>query len=157
MRSHNGTDAETLEEQIEEVMLETELTDEAYEELASLEDSVVIGVSFWDSSVADDPDESLPDDAQREVIDLDLYLEDNVTLELYGAMLYKSPEAEPLVGVEAMEQALVAMVDAESLLDQVAETDDARLALIFTANDEPVLIIAAGGWSISEWDELPDD
>jgi hypothetical protein len=158
MVSNNGA-SETIDEMelFEDQQLNTELTDEAYEELAGLEGSVVIGVSFWDSSLADETEEEEVAPEQRMLIDLDMYLEDNVALELYGAALYTSPESEPLVGMPALEQALMAMVDQESVLDEVAETDDGGLVLVFAADGEITLLISVGAWTVSEWDELPED
>lgn len=158
MVSNNGA-SETIDEMelFEDEPLNTELTDEAYEELAGLEGSVVIGVSFWDSSLADEMEEEEVSSAERMLIDLDMYLEDNVALELYGAALYTSPESEPLVGMPALEQALMSMVDQESVLDEVAETDDGGLVLVFASGDNITLLISVGAWSVGEWDELPDE
>ncbi len=158
MASNNGA-TETIEEfeLFEDQSLNTELTEEAYEELAELEGSAVIGVSFWDSSLADEMEESEITPEERMLIDIDMYLEDNVALELYGAALYPSPESEPLVGMPALEQALATMIDRESVLDEVAETDDGGLVLVFASGDETTLLISVGAWSVGEWDELPEE
>lgn len=156
MASHNGTsDAETVELLEEELI--TELTDEAYEELASLEGSLVVGVSYWDSSLADEMEEGEIAPEERMLLDLDVYLEDNVALELYGVALYPSPESEPVVGLENLERALVNMVDRESILDEVAESEDGSLVLVFSAGGEVTLLASVGAWTISEWDELPEE
>lgn len=158
MVSNNGASESVDEmEYIVDQPLHTELTDEAYEELAGLEGSVVIGVSFWDSSLADEVEEEEVAPEQRMLIDIDMYLEDNVALELYGAALYTSPESEPLVGMPALEQALVSMVDQESVLDEVAETDDGGLVLVFAADEAITLVVSVGAWAVGEWDELPED
>lgn len=155
MSSKNGT--ESADELYDEESIQFELTDESYEELAALEGAVVVGVSFWDSSMVDELEEEETTDENRMVIDLDVYLEDNSLLELYGAVLYPSAESEPVTGLAALEQALVDLVDSESELNEVAQTEDGGLALIFAAGEALKLIVTAGGWTISEWDELPQE
>lgn len=153
--SPNGT--EELMDDLSDEILNTELTDEAYEELAVSEGAMVVGLAFWESSLGDDPDEEPPAPETRTAIDLDLYLDDNTLLELYDASLFKPDRQEPLVGLNALEAALVDLADSESELNEVAQTEDGALALIFGVEDEPRLIIAVGAWSVSEWDELPED
>ncbi|MCS6845727.1 MAG: hypothetical protein NZ528_15615 [Caldilineales bacterium] len=158
MASTNGTSDVVASAELLEDELITELTDEAYEELASLEGSLVVGVSFWDSSLADDLEEGEIAPEERMLLDLDIYLENNVTLELYGVALYTSLEdPEPVVGMENLEQALVAMVDRESILDEVAESEDGALVLVFSAGGEITLLASVSAWTISEWDELPSE
>jgi hypothetical protein len=155
MMSNNGT--ASTEESMEEFLLQTELTDEAYEELAALEGSTVVGISFWDSSLADDLEEEVPGDEERSIIDLDVYLEDQTLLELFAAMLYRSPDDDPLVGLGTLEQALMDLVDAEGQLDEVAQTEDGGLVLAFAVDGATSLIIAVSAWSVDEWDEMPDE
>ena len=93
----------------------------------------------------------------RGVIDLGSYLDGNALLELYGASVCLDDSQEPLVGVAELEKALVDLTDSESELTEVAQTEDGALALVFGVEDQPTLIIAVGAWSVSEWDELPED
>ena len=153
--SPNGT--EELMDDLSDEILHTELTDDAYEELAVSEGAVVVGLAFWDSSLVDEMEEEPPAAENRVVIDLDLYLDDNTLLELYGASLFAAGSQEPLVGLAALEAALVDLADSESELSEVAQTEDGALALVFGLEDEPKLIIAVGAWSVGEWDELPED
>lgn len=153
--SPNGTE-ESFDELSDEI-LHTELTDEAFEELAISEGAGVVGLAFWDSSLADEMEEEAPAPEERAVIDLDLYLDDNTLLELYGVSLFAVESQEPLVGLPALEAALVALADNESELSEVAQTEDGALALVFAAEGKPQLIIAVGAWSVSEWEELPED
>ena len=155
MENPNGQ--EPIVDELFEDVLHTDLTDEAYEELAVSEGSVVVGLSFWESSVADELEEESPIPEQRSVIDLDLYLDDNTLFELFGASLFPADQNTPLVGVEAIEKALVDMADSESELSEVAQTEDGALALVFAAGEDLKLIITVGAWSVSEWDELPED
>jgi len=158
MPSQNGTDnqEQTVVLDMEDVLY-TELNDENFAELAGLEGSMVVGVSFWDSSIADDLDAEPPSEANRTLLDLDVYLDDNVLLELFGSALYRSPEEDPLVGMEAMEAALVDLVDSECTLDEVAETEDGGPVLVFAVEDQIKLIISVGAWAVSDYEELPDE
>ncbi len=153
--SPNGT--EELMDDLTDEILHTELTDEAYEELAVSEGAAVVGLAFWDSSLADEIADEAPTAEERVVIDLDLYLDDNTLLELYGASLFAADSQQPLVGLKALEDALVDLADSESELSEVAQTEDGALALVFGVDEQPRLIIAVGAWSVSEWDELPED
>lgn len=155
MEHPNGQ--EPIVDELFEDVLHTELTDEAYEELAVSEGAVVIGLSFWESSVADELEEEPPAPERRAVIDLDLYLDDNTLFELFGASLFAAEQSEPLVGVAAIEKALVDLADSESELSEVAQTEDGALALVFGTGEELKLIITVSAWSVSEWDELPED
>lgn len=155
MENPNGQ--EPIVDELFEDVLHTELTDEAYDELAFSEGAVVVGLSFWESSVADELEEEPPAPEQRSVIDLDLYLDDNTLFELFGASLFPAEQTEPLVGIAAIEKALVDLADSESELNEVAQTEDGALALIFATGDELKLIITVSAWSVSEWDELPEE
>lgn len=155
MENPNGQ--EPIVDELFEDVLHTELTDEAYEELAVSEGAVVVGLSFWETSVADELEEESPMPEQRSVIDLDLYLDDNTLFELFGVSLFPADQNTPIVGVEAIEKALVDMADSESELSEVAQTEDGALALVFAAGEDLKLIITVGAWSVSEWDELPED
>ena len=156
----NGTEelsADDLSSEMMDEILYTELTDESYEELAVSEGAVVIGLAFWDSSLADELEEEPPTPEDRVSIDLDLYLDDNTLLELYGVSLFPADSQEPVVGLPAMEAALVDLADSESELSEIAQTEDGALALVFAAEGKVKLILAVGAWSVSEWDELPED
>ncbi|MFZ2487733.1 MAG: hypothetical protein WAZ19_06380 [Anaerolineae bacterium] len=155
MDSPNGT--EEIMDDLSDEMLHTELTDEAYDELAVSEGAVVVGLAFWDSSLADEIEEEAPAPENRVVIDLDLYLDDNTLLELYGASLFQAEQEDPIVGITALEAALVELADASAELSEVAQTEDGALALVFSAEGQIKLIIAVGAWAVSEWDELPED
>ncbi len=155
MVSNNGLDE--ISEDLMEDALQMELTEEAYQELAASEGAAVVGLTYWSASLADELEEEEPTPEERQVIDLDIYLDDNTLLELYGASLFRTVSAEPLTGLSALETALIDLADAEAILGEVAETDGGDLALVFVVGDEPRLIIVVGAWTVSEWDELPED
>ncbi|MCB0204351.1 MAG: hypothetical protein KDH89_05960 [Anaerolineae bacterium] len=155
MTSNNGYD-ESNDELMEDV-LQMELTEEAYEELAASEGAAIAELAFWSASLADELEETPPTPEDRQVIDIDIYLDDNTLLELYGVSLFRSESAEPITGLEALEAALVDMAGAGGVLYEVAETDEGDLALVFAVEDELCLIMVVGAWSVSDWDELPTE
>lgn len=158
MVSNNGLDIsnDDLDDLMEDA-LQMELTEEAYEELAASEGAAVVGLTYWSGSLADELEEEEPTPENRQVIDLDIYLDDNTLLELYGSSLFRTESAEPVTGLAALEAALVDLADSEAVLDEVAETDDGDLALVFAVDNEPRLIVVVGAWAVSEWEELPED
>jgi hypothetical protein len=155
MASNNGID--NGDDELFEEVLQTELTEEAYEELAASEGAAIAGLTYWTASLADELEDETPTAEDRQVIDLDIYLDDNTLLELFGASLFRSEAAEPITGMEALEAALIDLAESEAILDQVAETDGGDLALVFSVDDQPRLILVVGAWSVDDWDELPED
>lgn len=155
MASQNGTEAAAELPEPEDIQFE--LTDEAFEELADLEGKSVIGVSFWDSSLADELEEEPPDSENRVALDIDFFLEDHALLEVYGAALFSSTDGDQLlVGMTALEAGLVTLVDHEAVLSEVAETEDGNPVFVFAVGDAIVLVVAAGAWAIDAWEELPE-
>lgn len=155
MTSNNGMD-ESVDALAEDV-LQMELTEEAYEELAASEGAAIVEMAYWSASLADELEESQPTPEDRQVIDLDLYLDDSTLLELYGVSLFRSESADPITGLEALEAALVDLAGSGGVLYEVAETDEGDLALVFAVEEELKLIMVVGAWSVSEWDELPEE
>lgn len=155
MVSNNGLD-ESNDELMEDV-LQMELTEEAYQELAASEGAAIAELAYWSASLADELEETQPTAEERQVIDIDLYLDDNTLLELYGVSLFRSESAEPITGLEALEAALIDLAGSGGVLYEVAETDEGDLALVFAVADELRLIMVVGAWSVSDWDELPEE
>lgn len=155
MVSTNGLDNST-DELIEDV-LQMELTDEAYEELAASEGAAIAELAYWSASLADELEETTPTAEDRQVIDIDMYLDDNTLLELYGVSLFRAESADPITGLDALEAALVDLAGSGGVLYEVAETDEGDLALVFAVDDELRLILVVGAWSVSDWDELPEE
>lgn len=155
MVSTNGLDNST-DELIEDV-LQMELTDEAYDELAASEGAAIAELAYWSASLADELEETTPTAEDRQVIDIDMYLDDNTLLELYGVSLFRAESADPITGLDALEAALIDLAGSGGVLYEVAETDEGDLALVFAVDDELRLILVVGAWSVSDWDELPEE
>ncbi|MEA3334699.1 MAG: hypothetical protein U9R25_02245 [Chloroflexota bacterium] len=154
MTSVNGTSA------IEEAStsdFQVELSDEAFEALASLKGSAVVGVSFWDSSLADELTEQVPAAEWRSIVDMDLRLDNGILLELYGVLLYPSIGDDPLQGIDRIEETLIGLVDNEGVLVEVAETQEGGLALVFGPETVTEVVLAVGAWVVSEWQDLEEE
>ena len=78
-------------------------------------------------------------------------------LELYGVSLFRAESADPITGLEALEAALVDLAGSGGALYEVAENDEGDLALVFAVEEELRLILVVGAWSVSDWDELPEE
>ena len=159
MVSNNGYDDsndDLIEDGLEDV-LQMELTEEAFEELAASEGAAIAELAFWSSSLADELEETQPTPEDRQVIDMDIYLDDNTLLELYGVSLFRAESADPITGLEALEAALIDLAGTDAVLYEVAETDEGDLALVFAVEEELKLIMVVGAWTVSDWDELPEE
>ena len=153
--SPNGT--EELMDDLSDEILNTELTDDAYEELAVSEGAVVVGLAFWESSLGDEMDEEPP---APEAWSSSTWTSTWTTTRCWSCTTpaCSRPTAKSRCrGLDALEAALVDLADSESELIEVAQTEDDALALVFGVEEQPKLIIAVGAWSVSEWDELPED
>ncbi|MBX3053570.1 MAG: hypothetical protein KF753_18985 [Caldilineaceae bacterium] len=152
--SDNGVVAEDGSEGFE---MNTRLTDELYE---ALEEEVlgekVVGLALWEESLADD-EEAAPSADERQVFDLDLYLENNLYFELYGVIFFTDQDGDPLQGLDRIGTIVAELTDKGVWLDEAAATEEDELVLILSQDHEPKLYLSVGGWTLNEWDTLPDD
>ncbi len=150
----NGVEPEDDGEGFE---MNSRLTDELYEQL---EEEVlgekVVGLALWEESLADD-EENPPETDERQVFDLDLYLENNIYFELYGALFFADLDGEPLQGLDRIGTIVAALTETGVWLDDIAATEEDELVLILSQNHEPKLYLSVGGWTLNEWDTLPDE
>lgn len=136
--------------------MNTRLTDELYEDMEeSVVGEKVVGLALWEESLADD-EEDVPESDERQVFDLDLYLENNLYFELYGVLFFADQDGEPLQGLDQIGTIVSELTDKGVWLDEIAATDDDELVLILSQNHEPKLYLSVGGWTLDEWDTLPD-
>jgi hypothetical protein len=134
--------------------LNTVLDDAAREELDSLVGLQVVGLDVWEESLSDDEDEPPVKPEERVFFDTDLMLQDGVALELYAAAAYSDPEGEPLKGMDEITAALERLADQNLvLLDFDQADEEGGLALAFGGDEKVQLVIAAGAWVVSEWEE----
>ncbi len=154
--SENGNGGESF--------INTTVSDELYDELAELEGLQVVGAALWEDSLSDTPDgeegaeaEEVIDPESRQFVDMDIYLDENVQLELYEVALYTSLDEDPIMGLTAIGALLSKEIEAGLWLEEVAVDEDEQLVLVMTRQHEPRFYLNVGGWSTSEWDELPED
>jgi len=134
----------------------TTVSDEVFEELMTLIDEKVLSFTVWDESLADalTGDETDPD--EQAVADIDLYLEGGVYFELYGAVLYADPTEAPLSGFSTIQQQLSALITTGLWLKEYAFDEDDQLVLVLQHGQDSSFYVVVGGWTMDEWDELPD-
>lgn len=159
--SENGNGGESF--------INTTVSDELYDELAELEGLQVVGAALWEDSLSDTPDGEedaedegdepveIIDPESRQFVDMDIYLDENVQLELYEVALYTSLDEDPIIGLTAIGTLLSKEIEAGLWLEEVAVDEDEQLVLVMTRQHEPRFYLNVGGWSTTEWDELPED
>lgn len=150
----NGMEPEDEGEGFE---MNSRLTDELYEQL---EEEVlgekVVGLALWEESLADD-ENNPPEADERQVFDLDLYLENHVYFELYGVLFFTSLDGEPLQGLDHIGTIVAELTDKGIWLDDIAATEEDELVLVLSRDHEPQLYLSVGGWTLNEWETLPDE
>ena len=150
----NGMEAEGDDVGFE---MNSRLTDELYTELeAGVLGEKVVGLALWEESLADD-EQNPPAADERLVFDLDLYLENNTYFELYGILLFSDLDGEPLQGLDRIGTIVAELTGKGVWLDDIAATEEDEMVLILSQNHEPKLYLSAGGWTLNEWESLPDN
>jgi hypothetical protein len=157
----NGTDEEFegdgLLDETDEVLddeVNTVLDDATREELDNLMGAKVVGLDVWEESLSDDEDEEPPTPEERVLFDADLMFEDGIALELYAAAAYPDPDGDPVKGMEQITAVLEKLADQQlQLMDFDQADEEGGLALAFGADDKVQLVLAAGAWLVSEWEE----
>lgn len=155
--SVNGSAHFDLDPLVGEGQFHREITEELFEELVeTFEGERVVGLALWDESIADDDDAEIDPD-ERDVFDMDLYTETQLYFELFAAYAFTDPDDEPLRGLDQIGKMLSDLIESGLWLDEIAATEDNELVLVLSQNRQPKLYLNVGGWSIAEWDELPDE
>ena len=160
----NGKDDEfegdALFDEVDEVVddeLYTVLDDTARAELDALVESKVVGLDVWEESLSDGDEDTPPAPEERTFFDTDLMFEDGVALELYAAAAYPDPDGDPVKGMDQITAALEKLADQQmQLLDFDQADEEGGLALAFGADEKVELVLAAGAWLVSEWEEEED-
>jgi hypothetical protein len=133
------------------------VTEDLYNELVEqVESEKVVGMALWDESLADDEDAPVQPE-ERDVFDFDLYLEDHLYLELYATYIFEDPEGDPLRGLDQIGRIFSGLIEEGIWLDEIATTAEDELVLILSRNYQPKLYLNVGGWTIEEWETLPEE
>lgn len=133
------------------------LDDDRRAELNEMVGLKVLGIELWEESIADEEEEQPVAPEERMFVDCDLYLDDNVALELYVASVYPDPEGDPVVGVDDIFAAVGKLADDNLELVDYGEADEEEggIALAFGRGENVQLVIVAQAWMISDWE--PDE
>ncbi len=153
--------------------LHVQLDDEQY---AALVDTVagekVMGLALWEESITDQLDSRIPQGSgllsainegekptptARVLFDLELYLENNLLLTLYGTSFFADPESDPLRGWQWAGKILQSLINEGIWVDEIAATEEDELVLILSRNHTPQMYLNVSGWSVEEWDALPGE
>lgn len=138
-----------------EVALHVQLDDERY---AALVDTVagerVMGLALWEESITDEGGER-PGPEARVLFDLDLYLDNNLLLALYGTAVFPDPDSDPLRGWQWAGKIVQSLISEGIWLDEIAATEEDELVLILSRNHTPQLYLNVSAWSVEEWETLP--
>ena len=116
----------------------------------------MIGLALWEESITDQDGEK-PTPTARVLFDLDLYLENNLLLTLYGTSLFPDPESDPLRGWQGAGKILQTLINEGLWLDEIAATDEDELVLILSRDHTPKMYLNVSGWSVEEWETLPGE
>jgi hypothetical protein len=152
---NNGTDAEFEEyDQVAEDELYVELDDERRAELDEMVGLKVVGLELWEESQGEEAEGQPVAPEERVIIDCDLYLEDNLTLELYAASVYENPDSDdPVVGMDNIYDVVGRLADDNmELMDFDQADDEGGLYVAFGRDDEVEQVLVAGAWMVSEWE-----
>ena len=153
---NNGTEEKIQDsDEVSEDELYVELDDDRRAELDDMVGLKVLGLELWEESIGDEEEGGVVDPEERTFFDCDLYLEDNLALELYVASAYPDPKSDdPIVGVDAIYEAVGKLADENMVLMDFDQADDeGGLYVAFGINDEVKLVLVASAWMISEWEE----
>lgn len=133
------------------------LDDDRRAELNEMVGLKVLGIELWEESIADEEEEQPVAPEERMFVDCDLYLDDNVALELYVASVYPDPDGDPVVGVDEIFAAVGKLADDNLELVDYGEADEEEggIALAFGRGENVQLVIVAQAWMVSDWE--PDE
>ncbi len=160
--SQNGLHDDDMNDMDDEIELSddelyTELDDERREEINELIGLRVLGVEVWEESLGDD-EQDIPKASERVFFDCDLFLETNQAVELYVTAAYPDPEADPVVGMSGIYDAVGKLADGNLELIDYGEVDEeGGLALAFGHDEHVHLVLAASAWMVSEWEPEESD
>ena len=140
-----------------EAALHYRLDDEQYEVLVdTVAGERVMGLALWEESISDENGER-PSPELRVLFDLDLYLENNLLLALYGTSFFRDPESDPLHGWQQTGKIVQALISDGIWLDEIAATEEDELVLILSRKHIPQLYLNVSGWTVEEWETLPGE
>lgn len=156
-KNGNGEEFEELDETLEDSLF-SELDDDRRAELEEMLGLKVLGIELYEDSIGDEDDETPVAAGDRVFFDCDLYLEDNQALELYVTTAYPDPNADPVVGMDNIFEAVGRLADDKlGLLDYGEADEEGGLALAFGRNEKVEMVLVCSAWMVSEWEPEEED
>jgi hypothetical protein len=152
MKNNGANDFDDLVQEAEEDGFYTELDDDRRAELDELVDVRVTGVELYEDSLGDEDGEEIAA-GEREFFDCDLFLENNLALELYVTLAYPDPEGEAVTGLDAIYEVVGRLADENlALLEYDQADEEGGLVLAFGRGEQTELVLVANAWMVSEWE-----
>ncbi len=136
----------------------SELDDDRRAELEEMLGLKVLGVELYEDSIGDEEEEEPVAAGDRVFFDCDLYLEDSQALELYVTTAYPDPNADPVVGMDNIFEAVGRLADDKlALLDYGEADEEGGLALAFGRDEKVEMVLVCSAWMVSEWEPEEGD
>jgi hypothetical protein len=137
--------------------IQFQLTNELWQDLVSLEGAPISAIVLWDQSMLDEALDEPVTQSTRAFVDIDLYLANQVKLELYGASITVDEESDPIVGLDDIGETLVRHARAGAIIDEIAAGPEDMLVLVLSNERHETLLVAVSAWLEDVWETLPED
>ena len=137
--------------------LQFQLTDAIWQELVTLEGAPISAIVVWDQSMLDEALDEPVTPANRPFVDIDLYLANQVKLELYGVSIAIDEESDPIIGLDDIGETLARHSRNGTIIDEIASGPEEMLVLVLSNDDNESLLVAVSAWLEDVWETLPED
>jgi len=137
--------------------LQFRLTDDIWQEMVALEGAPISAMVVWDQSMLDEALDEPITPANRPFVDIDLYLANQTKLELYGASVTRDEESDPIIGLDAIGEALARHARDGATIDEIAAGPEEMLVIVLGNDRHESLLVAVSAWLEDTWDQLPED
>lgn len=137
--------------------IQFQLTNELWQDMVTLEGAPISAIVLWDQSMLDEALEEPITQSSRAFVDIDLYLANQVKLELYGASIAVDEESDPIVGLDDIGETLVHHARHGAMIDEIAAGPEDMLVLVLSNDRQETLLVAVSAWLEDVWETLPED
>ncbi len=137
--------------------LQFRLTDDLWHDMVTLEGAPISAIVVWDQSMIDDALDEPLTPANRPFVDIDLYLANQIKLELYGASIAIDEESDPIIGLDDIGETLAQHARHGAIIDEVASGPEEMLVLVLSNDRQESLLVAVSAWLEDAWETLPED
>ncbi|HEY81162.1 MAG TPA: hypothetical protein EYP25_04085 [Anaerolineae bacterium] len=137
--------------------LQFRLTDDLWHDMMTLEGASISAIVVWDQSMIDDALDEPLTPANRPFVDIDLYLTNQIKLELYGASIAIDEESDPIIGLDDIGETLAQHARHGAIIDEIASGPEEMLVLVLSNARQESLLVAVSAWMEDAWETLPED